>query len=406
MDRISKKVAQIEESVTFAVDTRQKELKAQGEPVIGFGIGEPDFPTPAHIVEAAQKAAAERASHGYSAVAGLPKLREAVAAKTIRDSGLETQTANVLITNGGKHAIFNTCMTLLNDGDEVLIPSPYWGTYPDAVKVAGGVPVVIPTDETSGYRATVEQLEAARTSRTKMLIFVSPSNPTGAVYSRQEIEAIGKWAFEHNVWVMCDEIYEHLVYGENEQYSMPVVVPELKDTCVVVNGVAKTFAMTGWRVGWMVAPVDVIKAATNLQSHSTSNVANVSQQAALTAVTGPLDCVQEMREAYDRRRHLMVKMLSEIDGVICPEPEGAFYTFPSVKGLLGRPLGPNGSVVETSLQLAELFLEEARVAVVPGEAFGAPGYLRISYAVADDDIREGITRIADLALGKLPKLGS
>jgi len=392
--RISRRIGAISESATLAVDAKAKALKAAGRPVIGFGAGEPDFPTPAYVVDAAVAACKDPKWHRYTPAAGLPELREAIAAKTLRDSGYAITAAQVLVTNGGKQALYNTFATLLDPGDEVLIQAPYWTTYPEAILLAGGTPVVVMTDETSGYRATVEQLEAACSPKTKVLVFVSPSNPTGAVYSPAEVKAIGEWAAAKGLWVVTDEIYEHLVYGDATFASMPVLVPELADRCVVVNGVAKTYAMTGWRVGWMAGPLDVIKAATNLQSHSTSNVANVSQVAALAAVSGPLDAVAEMKVAFDRRRVLITEMLDAIDGVTCPLPEGAFYVYPSVKGLIGRSL--RGSIIESSAQLAGLILDEAEVAVVPGEAFGTPGYLRLSYATSDADITEGVGRIATL----------
>jgi len=392
--RISRRIGAISESATLAVDAKAKALKAAGRPVIGFGAGEPDFPTPAYVVEAAVAACKDPKWHRYTPAAGLPELREAIAAKTLRDSGYTITAAQVLVTNGGKQALYNTFATLLDPGDEVLIQAPYWTTYPEAILLAGGTPVVVMTDETSGYRATVEQLEAAFTPKTKVLVFVSPSNPTGAVYSPDEVKAIGEWAAAKGLWVVTDEIYEHLVYGDAQFASMPVLVPELADRCVVVNGVAKTYAMTGWRVGWMAGPLDVIKAATNLQSHSTSNVANVSQVAALAAVSGPLDAVAEMKIAFDRRRKLITGMLDAIDGVTCPLPEGAFYVYPSVKGLIGRTL--RGATIESSAQLAGLILDEVEVAVVPGEAFGTPGYLRLSYATSDADITEGVGRIAAL----------
>lgn len=404
MDRISPRIAQIAGSVTMAVDAKAKSLKAEGQPIIGFGAGEPDFATPDHIVEAAVAAVRDPKNHRYTPVGGIPEFREAIATKTKRDSGWDVTSSQVLVTNGGKHGVFNTLMCLVGEGDEVLLPAPYWTTYPEAIKIAGGVPVEIATDETSGYRVTIEQLEAARTPKTKLLIFCSPSNPTGGVYTREQIEAIGKWAAENNVWVMCDEIYEHLVYGDAQFASMPAVVPELSDQCVVVNGVAKTYAMTGWRVGWMIGPADVIKAAANLQSHSTSNVANVSQRAALAAVSGSLDCVYEMREAFDRRRQQMVKLLNQAPGFSCPEPEGAFYTFPSVKAALGQPVGLSGRTASTTLEFAELLLEEAKVAAVPGEAFGAPGYLRFSYALSDSDLEAGMHRIIDVMNGRAPDL--
>ena len=397
MARISARVGAVTESATLAIDAKAKALKASGEDVIGFGAGEPDFPTPAHIVEAAAEACRDPRNHRYTPAGGLPELRQAVADKTRRDTGLELKANQVLITNGGKHAVYNALATVVGEGDEVILPAPYWTTYPEAIALAGGATVVVPTDETSGFRVTVDQLEAARTPATKALLFVSPSNPTGAVYPRGEIEAVGRWAAEHDVWVVTDEIYEHLVYGDAENHSMPVVVPDLADRCVVVNGVAKTYAMTGWRVGWMAGPADVIGAAANLQSHMTSNVANVSQRAALAAVTGDLAAVHEMRSVYDRRRRRMLDLLGQIPGVSCPEPEGAFYAFPSFKGVLGREIA--GRTPQTTLELAEVILDEARVAIVPGEAFGTPGYVRLSYALGDDDLDEGIARIAKLLAG-------
>ncbi|MFL6241371.1 MAG: pyridoxal phosphate-dependent aminotransferase [Actinomycetes bacterium] len=392
--RLSARIAGIAESATLAVDAKAKAMQAAGRDVIGFGAGEPDFPTPAHIVEAATAACAVPRNHHYTPAAGLPELREAVAAKTRRDSGFAVDAAQVLITNGGKQAVYQAFAALLDPGDEALLPAPYWTTYPEAIRLAGGVPVEVQTDETSGYLASVEQLEAARTERTKLLLFCSPSNPTGAVYPRAAVEEIGQWAVANGIWVVTDEIYEHLVYDGVTANSMPVVVPELADHCLVLNGVAKTYAMTGWRVGWMVGPLDVIKGAANLQSHLSSNVCNVAQVAGLAAVSGDLEAVAEMRSAFDRRRRTMVRMLNEIEGVTCPEPLGAFYCYPSVKGVLGREL--RGRTPMSSAELAELVLDEAEVAVVPGEAFGTPGYLRLSYALGDDDLAEGVSRFAKL----------
>jgi aspartate/methionine/tyrosine aminotransferase len=397
MARISTRIAAMAESATLAIDAKAKALKAAGEDVIGFGAGEPDFPTPAHIVEAAVAACQDPKNHRYTPAAGLPELRAAIAAKTARDSGFEVTASQVLVTNGGKHAIYNAFATLLDEGDEVIVPAPFWTTFPESIAVAGGVPVIVETDEDTGFRVIVEQLDAACTPRTKVLLFVSPSNPTGAVYPREEIEAIGRWAVDRALWVVTDEIYEHLVYGSATHHSMPVVVPELAERCVVANGVAKTYAMTGWRVGWMIGPPDVVKAAANLQSHATSNVANVSQRAALAAVSGDLSAVAEMRDTYDRRRRRIHEMLSDIPGVSCLEPEGAFYAFPSMKGVLGAEVG--GHRPSTTQELAEIILDEARVAIVPGEAFGAPGYARFSYALGDDDLVEGVTRIAKLLAG-------
>src|SRR5215475_1274072 len=391
--RISARVSAIAESATLAVDTKAKALRAAGRPVIGFGAGEPDFPTPGYIVEAAQRACAEPRFHKYTPAAGLPELREAVAAKTARDSGYQVGASQVLITNGGKQAVYEAFATLLDPGDEVLLPTPHWTTYPEVIALAGGVPVPVMTDERSGYRASAADLEAACTSRTKLLVFVSPSNPTGAVYPPDQVAEIGQWAAERGLWVATDEIYEHLVYGEARFASIPVAAPEVADRCVVLNGVAKTYAMTGWRVGWMIGPPDVVKAAANLQSHATSNVCNVAQAAALAAVSGDLSAVARMREAFDRRRELMTILLNKIPGVVCPLPEGAFYCFPSVKGVLGKELA--GRRPATSAELAELVLEEAEVAVVPGEAFGAPGYFRLSAALADADLETGLNRLGD-----------
>jgi aspartate/methionine/tyrosine aminotransferase len=389
---VSQRIGAIAESATLAVDAKAKALKAAGRPVIGFGAGEPDFPTPSYIVDAAIKACSEPAMHRYTPAAGLPALREAIATKTARDSGFDCEASQVLVTNGGKQALYNAFATLLDPGDEVILQAPYWTTYPESIQLAGGIPVVVMTDETSGYLASVEQLEAARTERTKVLVFVSPSNPTGAVYPPALVKAIGEWAVEHGIWVVTDEIYEHLIYGDAEFSSMPTLVPELANQCVIVNGVAKTYAMTGWRVGWMIGPNDVIKAATNLQSHATSNVANVSQAAAIAAVSGDLSAVDDMKIAFDRRRQLIVSMLNDIPGVTCPEPFGAFYAYPSVKELLGKDIA--GHVAQTSQELSALLLDEVEVAVVPGEAFGTPGFLRLSYALSDNDLTEGVSRMA------------
>jgi aspartate aminotransferase len=393
-ERLSRKVSEITESVTLAIDAKAKALKAAGENVIGFGAGEPDFPTPDHIVEAARIASAEIKYHHYTPAPGLPELRAAIAEKTRRDSGYSVTADQVLVSNGGKHALYNAFFTLIDDGDEVIVPAPYWVSYPEVIRICGGRTVEIPTDEEAGFKVTLEQLEANRTERTKMLLFVSPSNPTGAVYSRAEVQEIGRWAAEHGIWVLTDEIYEHLVYGDATFSSMPVEVPELADTTIVVNGVAKTYAMTGWRVGWMIGPKDVVKAASSLQSHVTSNVSNVAQAAALAAVSGDLAAVEMMREAFDRRRKTMHKMLNEIPGVNCIEPLGAFYAFPSFKDWIGKEVG--GRVIGNTVELAEVILEQAKVAIVPGEGFGAPGYARLSYALGDDDLIEGVNRIRDL----------
>ncbi|MBA3289943.1 MAG: pyridoxal phosphate-dependent aminotransferase [Actinobacteria bacterium] len=387
-------MTQITESPTMAIDAKAKALKAAGANVIGFGAGEPDFPTPDHIVEAAAKATHNTAYHRYTPAGGLPELRAAIATKTKRDSELDVGAEQIVVTNGGKQALYNGCMAIVDPGDEVILPTPYWVSYPEMIRLAGGEVVAIETTETTGFRATLDQLEQARGDKTKALMFTSPSNPTGAVYPSDEVEAIGRWCVEHGIWVITDEIYEHLTYGEHTFASMPVLVPELAERCIVVNGVAKAYAMTGWRVGWSIAPADVTKKMVSLQSHTTSNVSNVAQVAALAAVSGDLEAAKMMREAFDRRRKKIHSLLNDIDGVDCYEPEGAFYAFPSVKGLLGRTIA--GVTMGSALDLADVVLGEARVAFVPGEGFGAPGYARFSYALSDDDLEEGVGRFAEL----------
>jgi aspartate/methionine/tyrosine aminotransferase len=391
---LSARVSAVSASATLAVDAKAKALAAAGVDVIGFGAGEPDFPTPTHIVDAAVAACRDPVNHHYTPTAGLGALRDAIAVKTERDSGYAASASQVLVTNGAKQAVFETFATLLDPGDEVLVPAPYWTTYPETIALAGGVAVPVPTEEAAGFHVTLEALEAACTPATKVLLFVSPNNPTGAVATPEEVTAIGRWAAEQGLWVVTDEIYEHLVYGGRTFTSMPAAVPELAGQCVVINGVAKTYAMTGWRVGWLIGPPDMVEAATNLQSHATSNVSNVSQKAALAALSGDLRAVEEMRAVFDRRRVTIHRMLNECTGVTCVEPEGAFYAFPSVHGLLGRRVA--GRPVASSTELAEVAIEEVNVAVVPGEAFGAPGYLRMSYALGDDAIVEGVTRLAKL----------
>ena len=378
----------------MAVTNKARVLREAGEPVIGFGAGEPDFPTPDHIVEAAIAACREPSNHRYGPASGLPELREALVDKTERDSKWRPETAQILITNGGKHAVYNSCAALIDPGDEVLLPAPYWTTYPEAIALAGGITVEVPTDIESEFKVTVEQLEAATTAATKALFFVSPSNPTGAVYSAEEIIAIGQWAIERGIWIIADEIYEHLTYEGHEHHSIRALLPEIDDQCLIVNGVAKTYAMTGWRVGWMIGPTDVISAAGNLQSHATSNVANVSQRAALAAVSGDLEDVIRMRESFDRRRRTMTEMLNNIDGVRLLETQGAFYAFPDLSAFYDRDIA--GKKAQNTLELAAIILEEAKVAIVPGEAFGSPGYARLSFALGDEDLEEGLTRIIKL----------
>jgi len=395
--RISKRIAAIAESATLAVDGKAKALKAAGRPVIGFGAGEPDFPTPGYIVDAAEKAVRVVANHRYTPTPGLPELRQAIVAKTLRDSQFEITVDNVLVTNGGKQAVYQSIATIVDQGDEVILPAPYWTTYPECIRLAGGIPIEAFADEKSNYCVSVEHLEAARTPKTKALIFCSPSNPTGSVYTPEQVRAIGEWALKHGIWIITDEIYEHLRYDGVQAPSLPVLIPELADQTIILNGVAKTYAMTGWRVGWMIGPKDVIKAATNLQSHLTSNVSNVAQRAAIAALTGDLSAVEEMKVAFDRRRKLIVKMLNEIDGFECPMPQGAFYVYPAVHKVLGREI--RGKKPTSSSELATLILDEVEVAAVPGEAFGPSGYLRFSYALSDEDIVEGISRIKKLING-------
>ncbi len=394
MNRTSRRLAAIAPSATLAVDAKAKALQAAGENVIGFGAGEPDFPTPAHIVEAAVEACRDPKNHRYTPAGGLLELKDAIAAKTLRDSGYSCSASQVLVTNGGKHAVYTAFAALCDPGDEVICPAPFWTTYPEAITLAGGVPVIIDTDAESGFQVTIDQLDAAYTNRTKVLLFVSPDNPSGAVYPPAMVQAIGEWAVEKGVWVITDEIYEHLTYGNHEFSSMPTLVPDLAEQCIIVNGVAKTYAMTGWRVGWMIGPDDVVKASSNFQSHATSNVANVSQRAALAAVSGSLDDVVMMRTAFIRRAQTMHSMLNAIDGVSCLEPQGAFYAYPDLTGLLHRPI--DGVTATNTLELADLVLDKAKVAFVPGEAFGLGGYGRFSFALGDDDLAEGISRLATL----------
>ncbi len=392
--RISPRIAAIAPSATLAVDAKAKALKAEGRPVIGFGAGEPDFPTPAYIVDAARAALEDPKNFRYSPAAGLPELKKAIAEKTLRDSGVSIDPSQIVVTNGGKQAVYEAFATVIGEGDDVLLPAPYWTTYPEAIRLAGGNPIEVFAGSEQEYKVTPEMLDEAYTPETKALIFVSPSNPTGAVYTPEETKAIGEWALEKGVFVISDEIYEHLTYDGTPFTSIIKAVPALADYAVILNGVAKTYAMTGWRVGWLYGPADIVKAATNLQSHLSSNVNNVAQMAALTAVSGSLDAVEEMHRAFDRRRKMIVEGLNAIDGVVCPTPKGAFYVYPDVQGLLGKTIA--GKTPQTSAELAEIILEEAEVAVVPGEAFGPSGYLRLSYALGDDDIAEGIERIQKL----------
>jgi aspartate aminotransferase len=392
--RISKRIASIAESATLKVDAKAKALQAEGRPVISYAAGEPDFPTPAHIVEAASKAVLDPKNHRYTPAIGLPELREAIAQKTLRDSGTEVSASQVVVTNGGKQAVYQAFAVLVNEGDEVLLPTPYWTTYPEAIALAGGKSVDVFAGSDQGYKVTVEQLDKAKTSKTKVLLMCSPSNPTGAVYSREEIAAIGQWAHKNSIWIITDEIYQNLVYDGVKAYSITEVVPEMIDKTILVNGVAKSYAMTGWRLGWMTGPADAMKAAANLQSHLTSNVNNIAQKAALAALTGPQEEVQSMLAAFDRRRKLAVSELGKIENWLAPMPQGAFYVYSDVRGLLGKTW--NGKQINTSLELCDFILEQVEVALVPGEAFGPSGYVRMSYALGDEPILEGIQRLQKL----------
>lgn len=390
---ISTRIASIAESATLKVDAKAKALQAQGRPVISFAAGEPDFATPAHVVEAALAAVKDPKNHRYTPAAGLPALREAIAAKTLRDSGWAVEPSQVVVTNGGKQAVYQACATILDPGDELLVPTPYWTTYPEAIALAGGVPIEVFAGANQDYKVTVDQLEAARTPKTKAVLFVSPSNPTGAVMTHDETKAIGEWAAKHGLWVIADEIYQNLVYDEDVDHAVSIIeaVPALADRCILVNGVAKTYAMTGWRLGWMVGPQPAMSAAANLQSHLSSNVSNISQLAALAALTGDQTAARTMRNAFNARRRVIVDGLNAIEGIHCPEPMGAFYVYPDVTGLLGKEWA--GRMANTSLELADIILDECEVAAVPGEAFGPSGYLRFSYALGDADLAEGIARL-------------
>lgn len=396
-ERISRRIAAIAPSATLAVDAQAKAFKAEGHPIIGFGAGEPDFPTPAHIVRAAADALQDPSNFRYSPGPGLPELRRAIADTTAERSGWQVDPSQVVVTNGGKQAVYEAFQAVLNEGDEVLLPAPYWTTYPEAIRLAGGVPVEVFAGAEHGYKVTPEMLEEKITDRTKAILHCSPSNPTGAVFSPEETRALGAWAAEKGIFVIADEIYQQLTYDGVPFTSIAGACPELGENVIVLNGVAKTYAMTGWRVGWLIGPADVVKAVSTLQSHLTSNVNNIAQRAAVAALTGPQDDVTTMGEAFDRRRRLAVEMLSAIDGVTVPEPQGAFYVYPDVSALLGRDF--DGSTPQTSAELAGLILEKAQVAVVPGEAFGPSGYFRLSYALGDDDLREGLTRLQDFLGG-------
>jgi aspartate aminotransferase len=393
--RISKRISAIAESATLKVDSKAKALIANGRPVISYAAGEPDFPTPAHIVEAAAIAVRDPKNHRYTPAAGLPEMKEAIVQKTLQDSGTKITPSQVVVTNGGKQAVYQAFQVILDDGDEVLVPAPYWTTYPEAIKLAGGKQVDVFAGSDQGYKVTVEQLEAAYTPKTKALLICSPSNPTGAVFSKQELTDIGNWvATKPNLWVISDEIYQNVVYDGIRAYSITELVPEIQDRTIMVNGVAKSYAMTGWRLGWMIAPDDAAKAAGNLQSHLTSNVSNISQRAAIAAITGDQEPIQKMLAAFDRRRKLAVAELNKIPGMMTPNPEGAFYVYPDVSGLLGKTWA--GKQITSSLELADMILEQAEVALVPGEAFGPSGYLRLSYALSDDQLLEGIQRMQKL----------
>ena len=392
--RVSERVGAIAESATLKVDAKAKALKAEGRPIISYGAGEPDFATPEHIVEAAVAAVIDPKNHRYTPAAGLPELREAIAQKTRRDSGIAVSASQVIVTNGGKQAVYQAFQALLDEGDEVIVPTPFWTTYPEVIALAGGVAVDVFAGADTEYLVTVEQLEAARTAKTKVLLFVSPSNPTGATYNAEQTRAIGQWALDNGLWVISDEIYQNLVYDADHAVSILEAVPELANQTILVNGVAKTYAMTGWRLGWMVSPPDVTAAAANLQSHLSSNVSNISQRAAIAALNGDQTVVDDMKKAFARRREVMVAELSKIDGFVVPNPGGAFYVYADVTALLGREWG--GQRIDSTLQLADYILDSAEVAVVPGEAFGPSGYLRFAYALGDDELLEGLQRLQKL----------
>lgn len=391
---LSRKLSAIAESATLKVDAKAKALAAEGKPVISFAAGEPDFATPQFIVDAADVALTDPASYRYTPASGLPALREAIAAKTLRDSGLAADPSQVVVTNGGKQAVYQAFQAVVNPGDEVLLPAPYWTTYPEAIKLADGIPVEVFAGADQDYKVTVDQLEAARTPRTTVLVFVSPSNPTGSIYSADETLAIAEWALKHGIWIISDEIYQNLDYDNGTATSIVRALPDIAGQTILVNGVAKTYAMTGWRVGWMVGPASAIKVAANLQSHLTSNVNNIAQKAAIAALTGPQTEAERFRDAFNKRRHLIISELSKIEGMRVPMPGGAFYAYPDVRGLLGRTWG--GVTPTTSLELADLILDQAEVAVVPGEAFGPSGYIRLSYALGDDKLLEGVQRMQQL----------
>ncbi len=394
---ISRRVSAISESATLAMDRRARELTAAGENIISFAAGEPDFATPSAIVDAAIAACSDLRMQHYTPAAGLPELREAIAASVRSGPSNAISASNVLVTSGTKQAVAHAFTTLLDPGDEVLITSPYWVTFPEAVALAGGVPVIVPTDESRGFRASVDEIERHVTPRTKALLFVSPSNPTGAVYSESQMKEIGDWLLERGLWAVSDEIYQRFTYGDAVFHSLPDVVPELAQQTIRFNGVSKSYAMTGWRVGWMIGPEPVIAAAGNLQSHVCGNISNVSQWAALAALRSGTGSIEVMRQAFANRREVILGELDKLPGFECPPPEGAFYVFPSVTGVLGREIA--GRRIDSSEQLAGLLLDRAKVAVVPGEAFGAPGHLRFSYALADDLLVEGMARVHQLLTG-------
>lgn len=390
---LSTRMSKVAPSATLAVDSKAKALQAAGVDVIGYGAGEPNFPTPQDIVDVAVAAAQDPANYRYTPTAGLLALKQAIAAKTLRDSGYEVDPAQIVVTNGGKQAVYETFQVLISEGDEVIIPAPYWTSYPEAVKLADGTPVAVFAGAEQHFIPTIEALEAARTEHTKALVLNTPTNPTGAVWPESLLVEIGQWALKHHIWIISDEIYEHLTYDGVTAPHIGALVPQIREQLIVLNGVAKTYSMTGWRVGWMIAPLVVAKAASTLQGHLTSNVNNIAQQAARAALEGSLEAVDAMRQAFDVRRKAIVGALNDMQGVHCPTPTGAFYAFADVRALLGKPLGPLGTVSETSADLAAALLDEAHIAAVPGEAFGAPGYLRFSYALADDALEEGMRRM-------------
>jgi aspartate aminotransferase len=396
---LARRLGTIEESATVAITDRARSLRAQGRDVLSFSVGEPDFEPPEHVKEAATRAIRDGRATRYTAARGIPELREAIAADSARRRGGVRHTIDeIVVSVGGKHALFNLALSLYEPGDEVIIPAPYWVSYPDQVRLAGAEPVIVATTAASGLRLTPEALSAAITPRTKALLLCSPSNPTGSAYSAAELRALADVMAPHGFWIVVDEIYARLVYGGFEQRSLLEVAPELRDRIVVIDGVSKSFAMTGYRIGWMLCPAHVARACEKIQAQATTNAAAVSQWAAEAALRGGDEPVERMCRAFEARRDRVLEQLRGIEGLRCPTPEGAFYVFPDVRAFFGRYAG--GRVVSDDVALCEYLLDEAGCALVPGAAFGAPGHVRMSYAASTESLDEGLARIR-AALGKL-----